>query len=43
MLNRLDADAMSFGAIPCIAKFDSVSMMNGWPSARTTWDQSSWS
>ena len=43
MLNRLDADAMLFGEMPCIAKFDNVSMMNGTPSARTTWDHSNWS
>ena len=35
MLNRLDADGMSRGAMPAIAKFDNVSMMKGWPRART--------
>ena len=43
MLNRLEADDMSFAEMPCMAKFDSVSMMNGWPIARTTCDQNSWS
>jgi hypothetical protein len=43
MLNRLDADGMSLGGMPCIAKFDSVSITNGWPIARITWVNMSWS
>jgi hypothetical protein len=43
MLNRLEAEGMSFGAMPCMAKFDRVSITKGWPMARMTWVSISWS